>query len=316
MSYVPRALGAGAVLYTETSARRILSEGGAVRGVLAEPRGRGGGRRAPRLRVRARAVAVGCGALLSPGLLRRSGLARGRRWLGRNLVLQPATKVMALFDEEVRGWEGIPQGYSIDEFAPRGVMLETAFGPPDLLSVGFQFSGRPFVQAMERFRNLVVLGILIADSSRGRIVPMPGRRGMIFYDIGRDDLDKLRLGIQESCRMLLAAGAKRVFTPVAGFDEISGRAELERLRSARIRTTDLEVGSVHPMGTLRMGTSPRRSVVGPDNQLHGTAGLFVVDGSAIPTSLGVNPQLTIMALATRAADHIDEFLSGCSGSEI
>jgi choline dehydrogenase-like flavoprotein len=58
-----------------------------------------------------------------------------------------------------------------------------------------------------------------------------------------------------------------------------------------------------------MGRDPATSVVGPDHQVHDVEGLYVVDGAAVPTSLGVNPQVTIMALATRAAEKIAAALS-------
>jgi choline dehydrogenase-like flavoprotein len=60
----------------------------------------------------------------------------------------------------------------------------------------------------------------------------------------------------------------------------------------------------HPLGTARAGADPRQSVVDPDLALHGVTGVHVCDGSAVPSSLGVNPQITIMALATRLAFHL------------
>jgi choline dehydrogenase-like flavoprotein len=81
-------------------------------------------------------------------------------------------------------------------------------------------------------------------------------------------------------------------------------AELAAFRRATIRPWDLDLSAYHPLGTARMGIDPASSVIGPDHQVHDTPGLYVVDGSAVPTPLGVNPQVTIMALATRAAERI------------
>ena len=63
----------------------------------------------------------------------------------------------------------------------------------------------------------------------------------------------------------------------------------------------IEVAAFHPLGTARMSRSKRGGVVDPDLETWEIPGLYVVDGSVFPTSLGVNPQLTIMAWATRAA---------------
>jgi len=69
------------------------------------------------------------------------------------------------------------------------------------------------------------------------------------------------------------------------------------------------VSAYHALGTARLGAARSTSVVGPDHRVHDVAGLYVADGAAVPSSLAVNPQLTIMALATRAAEHIDRALT-------
>jgi choline dehydrogenase-like flavoprotein len=109
--------------------------------------------------------------------------------------------------------------------------------------------------------------------------------------------------------VFFAAGARRVHLPISGFTVIESRAELDELRRATLRPWDLDLSAYHPLGTARMGVDPASSVVGPDHKVHDTEGLYVVDGAAVPTSLGVNPQITIMALATRAAEKIAATLS-------
>jgi choline dehydrogenase-like flavoprotein len=77
-----------------------------------------------------------------------------------------------------------------------------------------------------------------------------------------------------------------------------------RLRQATLKARDFEITAYHPLGTARMGRDPASSVVGMDHQVHDTAGVYVADGSVVPTSPAVNPQVTIMAMATRAAEEI------------
>ena len=109
-------------------------------------------------------------------------------------------------------------------------------------------------------------------------------------------------------QIFFAAGARRVHLPVAGFD-VFGPDDLPALRRARLRPWDLDLSAYHPLGTARMGRDPASSVVDPDHQLHDVQALYVVDGAAVPTALGVNPQVTIMAMATRAAEKIARALA-------
>ena len=105
--------------------------------------------------------------------------------------------------------------------------------------------------------------------------------------------------------MLLPRMLALVLPLVAGHDEVRGADGLARLRAARLAPGDVEVTAFHPLGTCRLGVDPARSCIGPDHEAHDVAGLYVCDGSAVPSSLGVNPQMTIMALALRAAEIID-----------
>jgi len=89
---------------------------------------------------------------------------------------------------------------------------------------------------------------------------------------------------------------------VHGFDELRGEDDLARLRCAKLSARDFDLSAYHPLGTARMGPDARSSVVGPDHAVHGVSDLYVCDGAAVPSSLAVNPQVTIMALATRAAE--------------
>jgi choline dehydrogenase-like flavoprotein len=145
---------------------------------------------------------------------------------------------------------------------------------------------------------------MVEDSSRGRVRAGPGGRPLITYVLGDEDVAKLKRGVELLARCYFAAGAKAVFPFVAGFDEITSEAELEAFRRARVHARDFDVTAYHPLGTCRMGTDPNRSVLSMDHEVHDVQGLFVTDGSAVPSSLGVNPQVTIMALATRAAERI------------
>jgi choline dehydrogenase-like flavoprotein len=104
--------------------------------------------------------------------------------------------------------------------------------------------------------------------------------------------------------MCWAAGARRVYPGLIGADAIERRADLERFEQRSPDPSELALISYHPLGTCRMGRDPKTSVVGLDHETHDVPGLFVVDGSTVPGPPGVNPQLAIMAMSTRAAEGI------------
>jgi len=86
-------------------------------------------------------------------------------------------------------------------------------------------------------------------------------------------------------------------------------AEVVTLRAMDLSPSAFDITAYHPLGTCRIGTDPKTSVLGPDFEAHEVERLFVADGSALPSALGVNPQLTIMAMALKAGEIIDRRLS-------
>jgi choline dehydrogenase-like flavoprotein len=297
ISYVPLALKAGARLYVGAKATKVLVESKGASGVAVRSVG---GKTS--FTVRADRVVVAAGSLLTPGLLHRSGLRA--KALGRNLTVHPATRIAARFPHEFKPWEGIPQGYCIDEFHADGILYEGAAVPPDFAGLAFPFYGARFTESMENYRRTAVFGFLVEETSRGRVVPSRAPFPLIVYNINRADTAKIQRGLVILAKVFFAAGAERLVVPVHGFDEMRSPADIEKFARADIRPSDLELGAFHPLGTARMGHDPKTSVVRTDLEAHEVRGLYVVDGSVFPSPLGVNPQVTIMALATRAAETI------------
>ncbi len=302
VSYVPEALKRGAQLITGARVERVDVIDGRARGVTARL---ASGRR---LTVRASAVVVAGGALMTPLLLARSKVCGSSGWLGKNLSIHPAGKVMALFGETIDMSRGIPQSYTIDEYADEGLMFEGGSTPLDVTALGVPWVGRRFMELMDRFMNVAQFGFMIQDTSRGAVRAGPGGLPLITYNLSRFDAARMQRGFEILSEVFLRAGADRVLPMLAGCDEILSEADLGRLRRLKLAPGDFEVTAYHPLGTCRIGTDPERSCLDPDHEAHDTPGLYVTDGSAVPSSLGVNPQMTIMALALRAAEIIDSRL--------
>lgn len=304
VSYVPSALSRGAQLFTGVRAHTLLREGNRVVGVEATAAATG-----KRVRVRARATIVAGGTIPTPILLSRDPRCVLLRWLGRNLSIHPATMVSALFDEEIRGYAAIPQGYCVSEFRREGILLLGASAPIDLGAGQFAFVGRKLMDVMEQYDKVASFGVMVEDESRGRVVAGPRGRPVVLYRLGRAEREKLRRGVEILSRIYLAAGAREVYPAVHGHRVIRDGSDIARLARSLPAASDWLLSAFHPLGTCRMATSEARGCVSPDHEVFGSPGLYVADGSVVPTSIGVNPQETIMALATRAADRIAARLS-------
>jgi choline dehydrogenase-like flavoprotein len=296
IAYVPRAWAAGATTYTGARAETIEVEGGSAREVVARTTGGG------RLRVRCDHVIVACGAIHTPLLLRRQGLGGDSGELGRNLAIHPATALRALFDEEIELWRGVPQSYYVDEFADDGLMFEGAAGPPDYMAMALPGLGARHRELMEDIAQISQFGVMVSDTSRGHVHEALGR-AHIRYDLNEQDAATFRRGIELLTELYWAAGARVVQVPAAGVPLLR-EGDSGPLQRARVRARDLELMAFHPLGTARAGADPRRAVLDGDLAVHGVRGVHVADASAVPSSLGVNPQITIMALATRLAYHL------------
>lgn len=307
VSYMPRALERGAFLFTGLRARRLLRDGQHGRGIEAEGRGADG--RTVRLRVNARATVVAMGSLMTPRFLRDNGVRNPH--LGRHLTLHPCGVVNAVFPETaLRNGRTIPQGFGIQDFADEGLMFEggtVPFAGHGLLNTLY---GEQFVRFTERYPHTAYFGFMIRDTSEGRVRRGPHRDlPWISYHMNDTDFALFLRGIDTLARIYLAAGAEEVLLPgTRRLITVHNTRELEAFMARRHRPRDFLMSAYHPLGTARLAADPAQGVCDPDHRVHGWQGLYVMDGSNPPTSLGANPQVTLMTLASRAAARLADTL--------
>ncbi len=299
VSFVPRAVAAGARLHVRTRADRILIENARATGVVAT-RIDAGDRPTGSLRIRAGRVVAAAGALLTPGLLAASGLAPRGSEVGHHLRVHPASRVAALFDEPVRSWEGVPQSLQVRDFEAEGIVLQGIWVPPPLLAPTLPGAGAEHERRMAAVERMASFGALISDTSEGRVLRLGGR-SVPWYRMNPTDVRRMQRAISLMARIYFAAGAVEVYPGVRQTPVLRSPADAEALERLPLRASDFELMAFHPMGTARMGSDPRRSAVDAAGRLHGVAGVYVADASVFPGSSRLNPQLTIMALATRIA---------------
>lgn len=314
---IPDAVERGLTVYANASARTIATSGRRATAVNVEmldpqtnrPTG-------VKLTVRAKAMVVSGGAVNSPGVLLRSGLDAGGR-VGERTWLHPVVASLAEFEHDIAGYGGAPQTAHSRQFIERGrgqvgFFLEAAPLHPMLAAVVSSGSGPLWDGLFSKFQKLNALIALSTDGflpeERGATVRL--RRGAysrysISYDFLPAHFEAFLSANKEMARIQFAAGAKRVVSlHVPHAVVMESVDDIGRLDRAQWAPTRVRVVSAHLMGGCAMGSDPATSVVDPHLRFHTLDNLFVVDGSVFPTSLGVNPQLTIYGIARWAAGHI------------
>ncbi|HWI42488.1 MAG TPA: GMC family oxidoreductase N-terminal domain-containing protein [Nocardioides sp.] len=309
---------AGARICTGVRVRTVRTGAGRATGVVAvTPQG-------AEVRVQARAVVVAAGAIQTPALLQRSGLANPN--IGRYLRLHPATAVWGRMEEEVLGWTGAMQSRYVDEHMDLdgrgyGVLFETAPMTPGF-TTGFVNwrGGADFRRRMEESRHLAGMALIVRDRDPGGTVKA-ARDGepVVRYRLSPRDTEHLMQGITLGARLAEAAGARwiasthhRTVSYEPGVRGSIATFEAD-VRAAGAAPASLALAALHIMGSARMGGSPETSAVDPDGQTWDVRDLYVADASCFPTASGVNPMISIESIAHMTATRLAARLRGTGG---
>jgi hypothetical protein len=255
-----------------------------------------------KLTLRAPRVVLACGTMLTPALLAGNGIARGNPHLGRHLSIHPASKVAAEFDEDIRQWEGIPQAYGYDGLHADGIKFEGISMPPDSGPAMIPLLGERLAHYTRHYRNIATFGFMISDTAEGTMWRVPGQGPIFQYSLTPTDTERMKRAIVFLAKLYLENGAKRAWAMVRRPDnEFTTIADVDRFAAQPIAAHEIEAMAFHPLASCRMGSNAEHGVCGQDHQVFGAPGVYVCDGGIVPTALGVNPQETIMAFATRLA---------------
>jgi choline dehydrogenase-like flavoprotein len=317
VSYLPRAVAAGARVRAGVKVQRILTEDGRATGLAcraglpttaAKDPSRNG--RPPVGRdwqVRAKAVISAGGAFGTPELLKRSSINHPA--LGRHLHIHPAAWIGARYEEEVRGWDGVMQSYYVDQWQPQGILLEATFTP---LSFGAQWLpgvGAAFSDRVANYDHIASIGVHLHDRSEGRVGLTSNGSLRLSYRLLEEEARTIQFGIARAAEVHFAAGATEVY-PNVGPVSVIPRGRLAEFESMSLKPADLRLEAFHPMSSARMGSDPDTSVCDPHGAVRGVENLYVADASLLPTSVGVNPMMTVIACATHVAGDVGNALAG------
>lgn len=303
---LPEAVERGATVLSDARVTRIVHDGttaSGVSGVLLDEHGRTRGT----FDVTARAVCLAGSAIGSPALALASRVPDPHGQLGAHLHLHPGAAIAGIFEDRIEAWRGIPQSYECTHFLDLGpdarsrVWIVPSFAHPVGTAANTPGFGPDLMRSMRDYPRMAVLAAMVHDETEGNVY-VSGDRARIAYRPSRPDREQLALGAREAARILFAAGAHEVRIPARPPITLTSVEAIDGvITSDRFLPHDAVLTAVHPMGSLRMGADPATSACDGLGRMHALRGLFVMDGSLFPTSIGTPPQLSIYAFAMKNA---------------
>jgi choline dehydrogenase-like flavoprotein len=322
LTYLPRAQTRGARFVFDARVERVVVEGGAAKGVVAKVITGG---KEVRLEVKAKAVVAACGGIETPALLLRSGVKDKN--VGAFLRLDPTVAMGGIFEKPIDPWKGPPQTVAIWKFIDldgtyHGFWVEAAPAHPGLFALSIPWvDGRQHKEFMLRYyRRSSASIVLLRERSSGRVSIDGDGFAKVSYDLEKADKETLVRGMEETSRILAAAGARGVWTThssqvfVGDGTKALTPNDLDRfssaLRKEGVAYNKMMLYSAHLMGSCRMSADPSVGPTSPSGELYEVRNLFVGDACVFPTTPAVNPMVSIMAMSLRTAESIKRSLGG------
>lgn len=256
-------------------------------------------------------VILSAGAIASSGFLLRNWVGNKNGQVGRHLSIHPGVGAIGWFKNEINKDMHLPMAYYCDEFSVRktgkpGFIIESVVVPPFQFGLNITRFALEHIERMKDYSHMVIAGVLVHDEPSGTVSLNWSGEPVIDYSLTEYDQKKMVHGLEEASRILIAAGAEKVITPYFKPLELERHDDIQFIRERGAGPGSLVAATPHPQGGNRMGKNKAYCVVDEHCEMYDMPNLFVCDASVFPTSVGVNPQVTVMAIADRTAQYINE----------
>src|SRR3989338_4347364 len=263
------------------------------------------------LTVECKKLIISAGSLSTHILIRKNKLGTEWKKAGNGLTVHPAVKVLAQFKNPLYSSKGVPQAIGFKHPSFPYLSFEGVFTPPQLASLVLPLDGKSLDDWLLQYDHVASFGVLVKDRGRGTVRHYPGLGLFIHYPLHPKDFLDLVEGARFIGLAYLKAGAQKVVLPFSGSqNEFLDFNDLKEYDFGSLKPSQLYAMGFHPLGSCGI-----KRVVDENLKVYGSDRIFIADGSVVPSSLGVNPQITIMAFALRLANYLKRQLKS-SDSDI
>ncbi len=254
--------------------------------------------------IRAKSFVLAAGALASSYLMLKNGIGRGLP-VGKGLAFNMVAPVMAEFKETMNSFDGIQMGHYVNDRMGDRFLIETWYSLPVGLALTMGGWFDEHFNNMRRAGKMAAYGMVVGTDGASSVYHNRMTDDMGFHAVQTPrDMERLVQGLDKLAHVLFDAGAQRVIVNTWDHGSLTSPSQIPELLQQAKDPRFISLASAHPQGGNAIGRNRKMGVLDENFRVHGYANLFVTDASAFPTSLQVNPQMTVMSLARYAAARI------------
>lgn len=305
ITFLKDAVENGADIYSRLRVEKLIFRGDKINKAVGDVLDASTEKTIGHFEIEAEKFVLAAGAIHSPHIVLKSGIVRDG--IGENLSLQPQAPVLAIFEEEMMSFRGIPQSVVIDEFEEiseknglGGFRIEGVMAGPAMSSYFAPSSGILFKNLMSNYSKIGAALVLFPDKPLGYITGKD-RAPIPHYELSDDFVKRVRAGLKMTAQVYLKAGAKEVAFSFENYFPIRKKGDLKEIDNLEIKPAYFKMVSAHPQGTLRMS---KKGPVDRNFRLKNFKNLYVCDASIFPTTSSSHTMLPIMSFSYTAAHRI------------